>query len=131
MAYLVVNFSSHQNPSSFCLYRSFKLSISSTRPNHSPFASVVSLGLDLGKGGNRLFFTISSEARAGLNFTESLFLLIRFYQFYLEGVKEVYRLLTLFLNSCFFSKLFREIASQHELMIRQVFKIRRNVAYTT
>lgn len=72
-----------------------------------PFVSMASLELGLGK---TMVSTISSEPRARLNFSESLFLLIHFHQFSLQGVKEVYIPPILFLNSRYFFKIFRKIA---------------------
>lgn len=72
MAYLVVNFSSHHDPNSSVstgvsgvsngLYEAQDLVT-------LPFASVASLEFSLGK---TMFFTISSETGARLNFSESL-----------------------------------------------------------
>lgn len=70
-----------------------------------PFVSMASLELGLGK---TMVFTISSEPGVRLNFSESL--LIHFHQFSLQGVKEVYILPILFLNSRYFFKIFRKIA---------------------
>lgn len=115
MAYLVVSFSSHHDPNSFCLYRSFrsfKLSVASTRPKNSSLCFSGISGVEFGKKRwQTIAFTTSSEARARLNFSGSLFFfLVHFYQFSLEGVKKMYRISILFLNSCYFFKNFRKIA---------------------
>lgn len=65
MAYLVANFSSHHDPNSFCLhrrFRSFKWSVSSTRPNNSSLCFYGISGVGFGKDyGFHYFLRTRSE----------------------------------------------------------------------
>lgn len=65
MAYLVVNFSSHHDPNSFCLhgrFRNFKRSVSSTRPNNSSLCFYGISGVGFGEDyGFHYFLRTQSE----------------------------------------------------------------------